>query len=80
MSHSAWPGNWRLYVAGVIAFDTIAKLIAYEGRSELLLKWPNDILLAGEKVAGMLLENIGSTAENRSVVVIGTGDQSRQPP
>ena len=47
--------------------------IAYEGRSELLLKWPNDILLAGEKVAGMLLENIGSTAENRSVVVIGTG-------
>ena len=60
-------------VAGVIAFDTIAKLIAYEGRSELLLKWPNDILLAGEKVAGMLLENIGSTAENRSVVVIGTG-------
>ena len=60
-------------VAGIIAFDTIAKLIAYEGRSELLLKWPNDILLAGEKVAGMLLENIGSTAENRSVVVIGTG-------
>ena len=39
-------------VAGVIAFDTIAKLIAYEGRSELLLKWPNDILLAGEKLAG----------------------------
>jgi BirA family biotin operon repressor/biotin-[acetyl-CoA-carboxylase] ligase len=60
-------------VAGIIAFDTIAKLIAYEGRSELLLKWPNDILLAGEKVAGMLLENIGSTTENRSVVVIGTG-------
>ncbi len=60
-------------VAGIAAFDTIAKLIAYEGRSELLLKWPNDILLAGEKVAGMLLENVGSTVENRSVVVIGTG-------
>jgi BirA family biotin operon repressor/biotin-[acetyl-CoA-carboxylase] ligase len=60
-------------LAGVIAYDTIAKLIAYEGRSELLLKWPNDILLAGEKLAGVLLENVGSTAENRSVVVIGTG-------
>ncbi|MET0301831.1 MAG: biotin--[acetyl-CoA-carboxylase] ligase [Methyloceanibacter sp.] len=60
-------------LAGVIAYDTIAKLIAYEGRSELLLKWPNDILLAGEKLAGILLENVGSTVENRSVVVIGTG-------
>ena len=60
-------------VAGIIAYDTIAKLIAYEGRSELLLKWPNDILLSGEKLAGMSLENVGSTMENRSVVVIGTG-------
>jgi BirA family transcriptional regulator, biotin operon repressor / biotin---[acetyl-CoA-carboxylase] ligase len=60
-------------VAGIAAYDAIAKLIAYEGRSELLLKWPNDILLAGEKLAGMLLENVGSTVENRSVVVIGTG-------
>ncbi|HWM30172.1 MAG TPA: biotin--[acetyl-CoA-carboxylase] ligase [Methyloceanibacter sp.] len=60
-------------VAGIITYDTIAKLIAYEGRSDLLLKWPNDVLLADEKVAGMLLENIESTAEKRSVVVIGTG-------
>lgn len=60
-------------VAGIIAYDTVAKLIAYEGRSELLLKWPNDVLLAGEKLAGMLLESVGTTSENRSVVVIGTG-------
>jgi BirA family biotin operon repressor/biotin-[acetyl-CoA-carboxylase] ligase len=60
-------------VAGIVAYDTIAKLIAFEGRSELLLKWPNDILLSGEKLAGILLENIGSPVEGRSVVVIGTG-------
>jgi BirA family biotin operon repressor/biotin-[acetyl-CoA-carboxylase] ligase len=60
-------------LAGVITFDTIAKLIAYEGRSEILLKWPNDILLAGEKVAGMLLENVGGANDSRSIVVIGTG-------
>jgi BirA family transcriptional regulator, biotin operon repressor / biotin---[acetyl-CoA-carboxylase] ligase len=60
-------------LAGIITFDTIAKLIAYEGRSEILLKWPNDILLAGEKVAGMLLENVGGANDNRSIVVIGTG-------
>jgi BirA family biotin operon repressor/biotin-[acetyl-CoA-carboxylase] ligase len=60
-------------LAGIITFDTIAKLIAYEGRSEILLKWPNDILLAGEKVAGMLLENVGGANDSRSIVVIGTG-------
>jgi BirA family transcriptional regulator, biotin operon repressor / biotin---[acetyl-CoA-carboxylase] ligase len=60
-------------LAGIITYDTIAKLIAYEGRSELLLKWPNDVLLTDEKIAGMLLENVGSSADNRSVVVMGTG-------
>ena len=60
-------------LAGIITYDTIAKLIAYEGRSELLLKWPNDVLLSGEKLAGVLLENVGSSGDNRSVVVMGTG-------
>ncbi len=59
-------------VAGIVAFDTIAKLIAYEGRSEVLLKWPNDVLLAGEKVSGVLLESVAGS-ESRSTVVIGTG-------
>ncbi len=60
-------------VAGIIAYDTISKLIAYEGRSRLFLKWPNDVLLADEKIAGMLLENLGMAGDTRSAVVIGTG-------
>jgi BirA family biotin operon repressor/biotin-[acetyl-CoA-carboxylase] ligase len=60
-------------VAGIAAYETVAKLIAYEGRSGLLLKWPNDVLLSEEKVAGMLLENVAGTKNNNSVVVIGTG-------
>ncbi len=60
-------------VAGIVTYETIAKLIAYEGRAALLLKWPNDVLLAEEKVAGMLLENLGDPHKSGSVVVIGTG-------
>lgn len=60
-------------LAGVAAYDTVAKLIPDEARSELLLKWPNDVLLKGSKVAGMLLESTSETAPNRCKVVIGTG-------
>ena len=60
-------------VAGVVAYDTIAKLLGEESHPELLLKWPNDVLLEGAKVAGMLLESAERAGSNRSIVVIGTG-------
>ena len=60
-------------VAGIITYETIAKLIPAEGRTKLLLKWPNDVLLDEEKIAGMLLENLGAPEDRRSAVVIGTG-------
>jgi len=60
-------------LAGLAAYDTIAQLVGEEARAQLLLKWPNDVLLGGEKVAGMLLESANGPQENRSTVVIGTG-------
>lgn len=60
-------------LAGVAAYDTAAKLLPEEVRSELLLKWPNDVLLKGGKVAGMLLESASETTPNCCKVVIGTG-------
>jgi BirA family transcriptional regulator, biotin operon repressor / biotin---[acetyl-CoA-carboxylase] ligase len=60
-------------LAGVAAYDTVDKLLPDDARSELLLKWPNDVLIRGAKVAGMLLENATETDPNRCKVVIGTG-------
>lgn len=60
-------------LAGVVAYDTVSKLLGPEKQAELILKWPNDILLGEAKLAGMLLENVGAASDTRSTVVIGTG-------
>lgn len=46
----------------------ISQLLKEMGVSSIQLKWPNDILFQGKKLAGILLES-----PNRSSVVIGIG-------
>ena len=60
-------------LAGVAAYDAIAKLLPEAEDGDLLLKWPNDVLIKGDKVAGMLLESAAEKTPNRCKVVIGTG-------
>jgi BirA family biotin operon repressor/biotin-[acetyl-CoA-carboxylase] ligase len=60
-------------LTGVAAFDAIAKLLPDGAGNDLLLKWPNDVLIKGDKVAGILLESATGKAPNHCKVVIGTG-------
>ena len=62
------PGDraLRSFVAALGLFDA---MVALTGRPELFaLKWPNDVLLSGGKLAGILLEGVGGGA-----LVIGVG-------
>jgi BirA family transcriptional regulator, biotin operon repressor / biotin---[acetyl-CoA-carboxylase] ligase len=62
-----WPE--LAFVAALAVHDAVAET-ARALRPKLSIKWPNDLLLAGEKFAGILIE--GEAGDN-AFVVIGIG-------
>jgi BirA family biotin operon repressor/biotin-[acetyl-CoA-carboxylase] ligase len=73
------PGQWPLLslVAGVAVTRALERAAGVAAR----LKWPNDVMVDGRKLAGILLESRLTTAP--AVVVVGIGInvvQDRLPP
>lgn len=67
----------RSFVAALALYDTI---VAATGRTEgITLKWPNDVLLNGGKLAGILLESAGH-GPRLSHLAIGVGVNLRSAP
>ncbi len=48
-----WPGHWAI-LSGVALYEAVRGFVPAESR--LGLKWPNDLLLGGAKLAGILVE------------------------
>lgn len=63
--------QWPAYslVAAVAVAETLARTAALAAR----LKWPNDVLIAGRKIAGILLESRMVGDVPAAVVAIGVG-------
>jgi BirA family transcriptional regulator, biotin operon repressor / biotin---[acetyl-CoA-carboxylase] ligase len=61
-------------LAGVAAYDAVSALADNaDGRPDLQLKWPNDLLAGGRKLGGILLESTSVASDETPAVVIGIG-------
>ena len=66
------------FVAALALHDAVLDCCASLAPARLTLKWPNDLLLDGRKLAGILVE--GHTAGNSVVSVVGFGVNCRNHP
>jgi BirA family biotin operon repressor/biotin-[acetyl-CoA-carboxylase] ligase len=73
---AAAAGSFPL-TAGVVAYDAVSALFP-DLRASLELKWPNDLLAHGRKLAGILCE-LDRSSLGQSFLVVGVGVNCLQP-
>ena len=56
----------------------VAETIGKPGRSRAKIKWPNDIMLNGKKVAGILLESKSLPISKSKIYIVGIGINCHQ--
>lgn len=61
------------FLAALAAYDAIASQLPPQEAGSLRLKWPNDVMLGGAKVAGILIESLGWPDAEGLAVIIGIG-------
>ncbi len=66
-------GTGLSFVAALAAYDAIASQLPAEPPGGLRLKWPNDVLLGGAKIAGILIESIAGPKGTGLAAAIGIG-------
>src|SRR6266540_3114449 len=65
-----WPE--LSFVAALAVHDAVTE-VAAAIRPQLAIKWPNDLLLGGEKFAGILTEGEGGEGADGGAVAVGIG-------
>ncbi|MGH7087376.1 MAG: biotin--[acetyl-CoA-carboxylase] ligase, partial [Stellaceae bacterium] len=63
----------QLSFAAALAVAEAAEVVLPPGKPQLSLKWPNDVLLGGRKLAGILLESRARSDGGVAWLVVGIG-------
>jgi BirA family biotin operon repressor/biotin-[acetyl-CoA-carboxylase] ligase len=66
-------------VAGVATYDAVVSALAETGAGRVELKWPNDVLIDGAKVSGILIESANHGTDVVSLIGIGINVASAPP-